>query len=409
MQQPYLGKNIAILTAGGDTTALNNTIVAARYSAQKLGAKVYGIMDGYYGIIHEPDSALRDLNSVHIDGKVGGTILGSRRTPKQNGNPCNTVANYLRDKGVDALIVIGGDGSSAIAQAIYERHEFPVLVIPKTVDNDLKTDTLHRSSDKRIIAGLSPGYVTAADKVSTMVAELQTSASSHKQLYIVETMGRDSGYMAAAASHGGADMILLPEMGRPTIDELVSKVDGAYRKVLSENGNHFMIAVAEGFSVQGHVASQTKIGSYVAAIISDELKRLGHNVDVKDEYIGRWTRSGSPHKYDFKLAELLGHHLEHVLRDAADSEGNLNINRFGKMAVLQEIVGYDHLEADKIRTILIKDALAKNGSYGRIPSEYINPERYTGTEHLDNFLERLLETKKLRHKAPELPIVASAR
>ena len=405
----YQGKNIAVLTAGGDTAALNNSIVSVRSAVHELGGKVYGIVDGFHGMLFNPSNALRDINFREIDGREGGTVLGTKRTGTDGSVPTQKIMQFLKQKNLDALVVMGGDGTSAVAQAIYEQ-DYPILVLPKTVDNDLITSSTFQYSDRKIQVNLTPGYVTGADKISLGAYNVQTTASSHGRIVVMETMGRGSGYLAAAAHHGGADMLLIPELGRLSIQQVVERIKTLYKEKKSNGDRYLLISVAEGFRMEGYAPNHHgDIGPHLKSVLQEEFHQQKIDVDCIVKPKGYDPREGNPHDYDFKLVDLMGKHIGQLLLDGIDNEGNFILNKFGRMVSLDRIVSLDHLTESHITSILIEDSIKSNElERGRLPDEFLDRRRYAGTPLLMNFLVRVLGKARGKRKVPDFPIIDAA-
>ncbi|TFH54289.1 MAG: ATP-dependent 6-phosphofructokinase, partial [Candidatus Zixiibacteriota bacterium] len=246
-------KKIAILTGGGDCPGLNAVIRGVvRSSILQHGWRVIGIRDGFDGLVNGPDVVDLDLNAVRGILPRGGTILGTsnRGNPfaypvERNGSMVledvsTRVMENFKTLGVDALIVVGGDGSLKIAGQ-FGQLGMPVVGVPKTIDNDLS------STD------VTFGFSTAVEIVTEALDRLHSTAESHHRVMVVEVMGRDAGWIALHAGiAGSADVILIPE-----IPFQVEDVCDAIRR-RRETGSRFsIVVVAEGAkSVSGEKVVQ---------------------------------------------------------------------------------------------------------------------------------------------------------
>jgi ATP-dependent phosphofructokinase / diphosphate-dependent phosphofructokinase len=261
-------KRIAILTAGGDTPALNATIHGAVERANQLEIEVYGIVKGFGGMVdprvpHVPLNPL--FTSIpELDPCLGGTILGASRTyidPEQS-EELKAVTGRLDQLKIQGLICIGGDGTINGMQPLSEF--FPCVLAPKTIDNDLGLnyleepnewlretqsdgETVYRRSKGRtdldlgeLINYATPGYATAVMVVAEGIQRVRTTAESHRRIAIVEVMGRQSGYIALGSAYGQPDMILIPE-----IPINIAEVEARVRE-LYELQKHAVIVVGEG-------------------------------------------------------------------------------------------------------------------------------------------------------------------
>ena len=157
----FKGKTLAILSGGGDTPAINSSIENVRRRALLLGFKVYGIRKGWKGLLGDGDVV--DLTNVPYNGAYGGTALRSSRTnpfPTKK-NPEDRVPQVMKNLErykIDTLVTIGGDDTNGAAKRIYEREGIPVIGFPKTIDNDLRTHTMHSYNGEEIEAVLCPGF-----------------------------------------------------------------------------------------------------------------------------------------------------------------------------------------------------------------------------------------------------------
>jgi 6-phosphofructokinase 1 len=234
-------KRIGILTAGGDTPALNATIHGAVMRANQLRIEIYGLIKGF-NCLFNPRVPHVHLNPLYqeipeLDPTKGGTLIGSSRdfVDPARTDGLDLVTARLRQLGIDGLICVGGDGTLNGLQPLAER--LPVVLAPKTIDNDLglnypsEPDEWLRVSDPAARAGfhykrapsstvfdlaqivnyVTPGYATAVFVSATGVERVRTTAESHRRIAIVEVMGRHSGYIALGTAYGQPDIILLPE------------------------------------------------------------------------------------------------------------------------------------------------------------------------------------------------------
>lgn len=263
-------KRVGILTAGGDTPALNATIYGAVERANQLDIAMFGFLRGYAGLVTEnvPHVHLNPLRTTipELDPGHGGTLIGSSRTYiEPTSDLMKVVQKNCERMELDGLICIGGDGTINGMQPMAEF--LPSVLAPKTIDNDLglnylnepneyerrqeqvngksiEKHTLHRSRDTidldDIVNFATPGYATAVYVVAQCVERVRTTAESHRRIAVVEVMGRQSGYIALGAAYGQPDLILLPE--EPVdYDELEQRVRQIY-----ELQHHCVIVVGEG-------------------------------------------------------------------------------------------------------------------------------------------------------------------
>lgn len=269
---------IGVLTSGGDSPGMNAALRAVVRRGIVQGHQVYGIRRGYYGLIDENFKPLA-LGAADV-GEImdrGGSILESLRCPEfLREEEQRRAAEALRTAGFDGLVVIGGDGSLRGAWAL-ARHGIPVAGIPATIDND--------------VAGTSIaiGVDTALNTIVECLRRIRDTASSQERAFVVETMGRESGYLALMSGlAGGAEAILIPEV-EPDLDQVVEAIVAGYRR----GKRHAIIVVAEG--VFPNAAQR------VAAYIKEKT-----DLQVRVTVLGHVQRGGAPTAFDRILASRLG-------------------------------------------------------------------------------------------------------
>lgn len=270
--------HIALFTSGGDSPGMNACIRAVVRTAVSYGVKVTGIMRGFQGMI-EDDMIPLDARSVSNIIQRGGTILKSARSndfmlPEGR----SKAAMNLRNRGIDALVAIGGDGTFRGAQVLFEESGIPVIGIPGTIDNDLfGTD-------------FTLGFDTAVNTAVEAIDKIRDTAASHDRLFFIEVMGRDAGYIALwSGISGGAEAILLPEeiTDARQLVELLRKGEKA-QKASS------IVIVCEGDDAGG------------AAAIAEQVKEIDPNFDTRVTILGHVQRGGSPTASDRILGTRLG-------------------------------------------------------------------------------------------------------
>ncbi len=268
---------IAILTSGGDAPGMNAAVRAIARGALAKGWEVFGVRNGYAGLLADTLSPLqaRDVGGIV---QQGGTVLGSARAPEFVSAEGRAKAlAHLAGRGIDALVVIGGNGSQSGAASL-AREGFKVVGVASTIDNDLYGTDVSIGSD------------TAVNITLEAIDRLRTTASSHQRAFAVETMGRDCGYIALTAGlAGGAEVIAIPESDI-TPAEVAERLRAAYRR----GKTHALVVIAEGArcGVKELMAYEKECGS-----VGFELRvtRLGHVV-----------RGGTPSAADRVLATRLG-------------------------------------------------------------------------------------------------------
>ncbi|GAC1364536.1 MAG: ATP-dependent 6-phosphofructokinase [Herpetosiphon sp.] len=296
-------RRIGVLTGGGDAPGLNAVIRAVVKTAElTYGWKVVGIEDGFEGLLTPP--RIRTLGLEQVRGLLpsGGTLLGSTNkghfgatvvngVPTRDPKPYKEAAQNMRRLGLDAIVVIGGDGSQSIASE-FAKYGVRAVGVPKTIDNDLW------GSDRTF------GFDTALMVATEAIDRLHTTAASHDRVMVLEVMGRDAGWIALHAGvGGGADVVLIPE--------IPFTMQGVAGKVLAREyqGSRFsIVVVAEGAREAGgqqmYVDGQGRlggIGHYVAA----EIGRLTGK-DARVVVLGHLQRGGTPTPYDRVLATRFG-------------------------------------------------------------------------------------------------------
>ncbi|MCC6704391.1 MAG: ATP-dependent 6-phosphofructokinase [Thermomicrobiales bacterium] len=272
MKRPV--KSIAVLTSGGDAPGMNIAIRSVVKVARTHGVDVTGVRGGYRGLIAGDFTPL-DAEKVSDIITRGGTMLGSSREPRflEDAGKRDGIANLER-AGIDGLIVIGGNGSQSGAKSLHELG-FPTIGVASTIDNDLHTFEM------------SIGVDTALNTALEMLDRLQDTASSHNRAFVVELMGRNSGYLAMMAGiASGANLVLTPEFP-VTQDEVVEACRTAPR---DHSSPHFIIIVAEG--------SPLKAAQVVDGIQDVDGPFSGARLTV----LGHVQRGGTPLVFDRTLA-----------------------------------------------------------------------------------------------------------
>jgi 6-phosphofructokinase 1 len=270
--------NFAILTSGGDSPGMNAAIRAAVRTGVFYKKRVFGVPRGYDGLIRGEFKAM-DARSVKGILSRGGTILKSARSKEFGTKKGREAAAYnLNKNNINGLIVIGGDGTFTGAHLFHKEFGFPVIGIPGTIDNDLY------GTDNTI------GYDTANNTVVKCIDKIRDTANSHNRLFIVEVMGRDSGFIALSAGVAtGALDIVLPETAS-NFDRIFDSVQkGAENKKTSN-----IIVVAEG----------NKLGTPFE--ISQKLVNKYPHLDIKVTVLGHIQRGGSPSTLDRVNASIMG-------------------------------------------------------------------------------------------------------
>ena len=271
-------KCVGILTSGGDAPGMNAAIRAVTRTAIYNGFEVKGIMRGYRGLITNEIIPFKTQNVSNII-QQGGTILKTARCAEFKTPEGRKLAyDNMSAQGIDALVVIGGDGSLTGARVFASEYNFPIVGLPGTIDNDLfGTDT-------------TIGYDTALNTIVECVDKIRDTATSHDRIFFVEVMGRDAGYLAQnSAIASGAEAAIIPE-DRTDADQLEQFISRGFRKTK----NSSIVIVSESPKDGG------------AMHYADRVKKEYPQYDVRVSILGHLQRGGSPSAYDRILASRLG-------------------------------------------------------------------------------------------------------
>jgi phosphofructokinase-like protein len=314
-----VAKRVAVLTGGGDCPGLNAVIRAVSRRSLERGDEIVGVREGWLGLV---EGTFETLGPREISGLLprGGTILGTSRTnPFKDEGGVEAVLDNFESAELDALVAIGGEDTLGVAARLHREHDFPVVGVPKTIDNDLSA------------TDYTFGFDTAVWICTEAIDRLHTTAESHNRVMVVEVMGRHTGWIAVMSGiAGGADMILIPEQP-VTVEAACADLEKRH----SRGKDFSIVVVSEGYELTyesgekravadedvdqfGHV----RLGG-VGAILADEIeRRTGY--DTRVTVLGHVQRGGSPTPRDRILATRYG-------LKAADlvAEG-----RFGRMAAL---------------------------------------------------------------------------
>jgi len=291
-----------ILTGGGDCPGLNAVIRAAVRRLHSAGWEILGVRAGWRGLV---EGKLEPLGPREVSGILprGGTILGTSRTnPYKVENGVARVMATFRDCGLDALVAIGGEDTLGVAARLHEERDFPVVGVPKTIDNDLSgTDYTF-------------GFDTAVSVCTEAIDRLHTTAESHNRVMVVEVMGRHTGWIAVMSGiAGGADVILIPE--HPiTVEDACAEITHRH----SRGKDFSIVVVSEGYELAyasgerrqvtqeaatdefGHV----RLGGVGDALAREIEERTGYETRVT--VLGHVQRGGSPTPRDRVLATRYG-------------------------------------------------------------------------------------------------------
>lgn len=262
---------IGVLTSGGDAPGMNAAIRAAVRQADALGHEAWGIHSGYRGMLARDWAPMPSRACANILQR-GGTVLQTARCPEFH-DPARRAeaAANLREAGIEALVVIGGDGSFRAAELLQREHGVACAGIPGTIDNDLP-------GTERTL-----GFDTALNTAVEAIDRIRDTASSHGRLFLVEVMGRSSGMLAVhTALACGAEAVLYPESPEDSYEALVARLTTSWLKGKQSS----IVVVAEGGDTSGR-----------AMAVGERLKR-DHELDLRVVVLGHVQRGGSPSALD---------------------------------------------------------------------------------------------------------------
>ncbi|MBL8160782.1 MAG: 6-phosphofructokinase [Anaerolineae bacterium] len=277
---------IAVMTSGGDSPGMNAAIRAVVRTGLEYGIEVYGIRQGYLGLLN---GDFHKLTSFEVSGILqrGGTILQTARTDEFK-TPLGQKKGLrrLNEKGIEGLIIIGGDGSLRGGLALHKM-EFPVVGVPGSIDNDLDG------------TNMSIGVDTALNTILDSLDRIRDTASSHTRAFVIEVMGRNCGYLAImTAILGGAEVVSTPER-ELSMQDIASALADAYERGKS----HAIAVIAEGVSYEttdlvNYLRNQSEVG-----------------FDIRLTLLGHIQRGGSPTAFDRLLATRMGVKAFEALRE----------------------------------------------------------------------------------------------
>ncbi len=271
-------KCIGILTSGGDSPGMNAAVRSVTRAAIYNGFEVKAIYRGYKGLISEEIESFKTQNVSNII-QHGGTMLKTARCKEFRTPEGRQIAyDNLCKHGIDALVVIGGDGTLTGARIFASEHNFPIIGLPGTIDNDLY------GTDSTI------GYDTALNTIMDAVDKIRDTASSHERLFFIEVMGRDAGFLALnGAIASGAEAAIIPEIDTE-VDQLGELIKNGFRK----SKNSSIVLVAESPITGG------------AMQLAERVKNEYPDYDVRVTILGHLQRGGSPTANDRILASRMG-------------------------------------------------------------------------------------------------------
>jgi len=322
---------VGVLTGGGDCPGLNAVIRAVARRSFSRGSEVVGVREGWRGLV---EGKFELLGPREVSGLLprGGTVIGTSRTnPYKLEGGVDAVLQRFREQGLDALVAIGGEDTLGVAARLHAEHGFPVVGVPKTIDNDLSA------------TDYTFGFDTAVWICTEAIDRLHTTAESHNRVMVVEVMGRHTGWIAVMSGiAGGADVILIPEFP-VDIEDACKEIRHRH-----DRGKDFsIVVVSEGYELEGlgdggekdefgHTRlSQRGVGDALAREIES---RTGFETRVT--VLGHVQRGGSPTPRDRVLATRYGLTAADLVHDG----------QFGRMAALH---------GDRIVDVSLKEATAE--------------------------------------------------
>ena len=320
---PKIIKKVAVLTSGGDSPGMNAAIRSVVRTCAYHDVKCIGVYRGYQGMI-EGDFLEMGARSVHNIINKGGTILKSARSKEfMTVEGRKKAYDQLMKEGVDALVVIGGDGSFTGAEVFNKEYGFPVMGIPGTIDNDI-FGTSH-----------TLGYDTALNTVVDCIDKIRDTASSHNRLFFVEVMGRDAGHIALNAGiGGGAEEVLIPE------EELgLERLLDSLKKSKASGKSSSIVVIAEGDKIGKNVF---ELKDYVEANLPE--------YEIRVSVLGHMQRGGAPSCYDRVLASRLGvKAVESILEGKSNFMVGMINDKVSLTPLEQAIKGHTEIDRELLR------------------------------------------------------------
>jgi 6-phosphofructokinase 1 len=309
---------VGLLTGGGDCPGLNAVIRAVNQRIDNAGGSCLGVLEGWRGLIQ---GMARELPVGETDGIIarGGTILGSSRTnPYKNpGTDLPLVREAFERLGLDGLVAIGGDDTLGVASRLYSDFNLPIVGVPKTIDNDLN------------VTDFTFGFDTAVNIVIEAIDRLRTTSESHRRIMVVETMGRQAGWIACFSGiAAAADFIFVPEV---PID--IERCINVLKQRRLEGKNYGIVVVSEGakFADQAETTLSAKKDDFghshlggIATIVAAKIEQ-STGFETRSVVLGHIQRGGAPSAYDRVLATRFGLAAAELVLE----------RRFGRMVALK--------------------------------------------------------------------------
>ena len=311
-----MSKRVGILTGGGDCCGLNPAIRGAVYRAYDFNYEVFGIRDGWKGLIDSNIFKIHLQDAEELIDKAG-TFLGTSRTnPFKLETGVEKVLSTIKNYGLDAILAMGGEDTLGVARKLFEEHNVNVVGAPKTMDNDLS------STD------FTFGFDSAVTRAVEAMKSMEDTGRSHRRVMILEVMGRHAGWVALYTGLAcGADWILLPEE-KPDIDEMCKQIQRVYSRK-----KYALVVVSEGVELPGIIAGPEELDQFGHMILRKREigQTLGDiicektSLETRHAVIGHMQRGGNPTVFD----RILG------LRTGVKAMELIEKNDYGKMAALK--------------------------------------------------------------------------
>ncbi len=363
-------KKLLVFTGGGMTRALNPTLYGIISAAKKNNIKVLGGIHGWACLLDE--GKIIDLSDVNIEliKNIGGSFLRSSRTnPFNISDGIKQVKNNLKRLDIDYIVAIGGDDTNGAARNLWEKEKIKIIGCPKTIDNDLSATYW------------TPGFPSAAEAISEFVSRVKRDAAyGLKRIFVIETLGGHAGWVAAASSYGGADVILPPEK-KFNLEKVLKIIKKKYEEnhhfavVVLTNETHFDKNIGQfkdtqkdNFGIQRH--------EFVAIGLKQEIEKK-YNLPVKALMPGHHVEAGNPSPIDQQFAIELGEKAIELIKN----------NKFGYMPCIKR----PNWKSIKIivDSIELKKVVGK-GNYRKLTSEYFDFNNLQVKNKFYDYMEPIL-------------------
>ncbi|PIE18393.1 MAG: 6-phosphofructokinase [Proteobacteria bacterium] len=317
---------LAVLTSGGDSSGMNPAVRAIVRAGLSRGDEVYAVYEGYLGLVEEGSARIKRVSWEDMSGVLqrGGTVLGTARCKRFREREGRRRAAFnLASRGIDKLVVIGGDGSLTGADIF--RREWPSLLAELVADGSLRAEVAQAHPSLSVVglvgsidndmAGtdMTIGADTALHRITEALDAIGSTAASHRRAFVVEVMGRHCGYLALmSAVAGECDWVLLPEHP-PAVDDWEARMVASVKAGQDAGRRDSIVVVAEG--------ARDRHGDPISSAYVERVLAEGLGVDVRTTVLGHVQRGGSPTAYDRNLATAQGlHAVEALAEGRADAE-----------------------------------------------------------------------------------------